>query len=306
MLFQDQSTMNVKSNPAIQPTRNLRLYLVAILIASLGMPVAAKTIRFSGYEWVVKDGSMMGPGPNEWDKANAFVDEQGHLHLRISYKSGRWYSAEVTTVQRFGFGTYQFVVDGYVDRLNKNVVLGLFNYPTLDIGPDGTNEIDIEFTRFGNEGNRIGNFSVAPANNGVDVISRSFPVSLRSSVSLHTFHWHPTSVLFASAQGEGLGSVHCDDANSIVTALYQPEDPSRQIPQQPLPIHINLWLFRGLPPTDGKPVEIVIRAFKFRPAENDENRNPFERISSLCSLKLLTEARLPHTQFFGMYIPHSK
>lgn len=298
--------MNAKNSTAIQRARKLCSYLVVILITLPGMPVDAKTIWFSGYDWVVKDGLKMGPGPNDWDKENVFVDEQGHLHLRISNKNGRWYSAEVTTVQRFGFGRYQFVVDGYVDRFDKNVVLGLFNYPTSDIGPDGTNEIDIEFTRFGNESNRIGNFSIAPANKGTDVISRSFPISLRSSVSTHTFHWHPTSVLFSSAQGEGLGSVHCDDANSIVTALYQPEDPSRKIPQEPLPIHINLWLFRGLAPSDGKLVEIVIRAFKFQPAENNENRNPFERISNLCSLKLLTEAKLPHTQFFGMYTPHSK
>jgi hypothetical protein len=28
---------------------------------------------------------------------------------------------------------------------------------------------------------------------------------------------------------------------------------------------MNLWLFKGRPPTDGQPVEIVIRSFQFTP-----------------------------------------
>jgi hypothetical protein len=43
-----------------------------------------------------------------------------------------------------GFGRYQFWIEGRVDRLDPNVVLGLLNYPTPDVGPDATNEIDID------------------------------------------------------------------------------------------------------------------------------------------------------------------
>ena len=48
-----------------------------------------------------------------------------------------------------GFGRYQFQVIGRIDQLDPNVVLGLFKYPTPDVGPDGTNEIDIEFAQWG-------------------------------------------------------------------------------------------------------------------------------------------------------------
>jgi hypothetical protein len=34
-----------------------------------------------------------------------------------------------------------------------------------------------------------------------------------------------------------------------------------------MPVHINLWCFQGRPPTDGEPVEVVIRAFTFTPLE---------------------------------------
>jgi hypothetical protein len=37
-----------------------------------------------------------------------------------------------------------FQTNGRLDLLDDNVVLGLFNYPTEDVGPDGTHELDIE------------------------------------------------------------------------------------------------------------------------------------------------------------------
>ena len=67
---------------------------------------------------------------------------------------------EVLTKDRSGFGRYQFWVVGRVDRLDPNVVFGLFNYPTPDIGPDGTNEIDIEFAKWGKPEAPMGNYTV--------------------------------------------------------------------------------------------------------------------------------------------------
>ena len=109
----------------------------------------AKTIRFSGYNWKVKSGSHEGPGPNNWDENNVWVDQGGYLHLKLSKQGDRWYCSEVSTEDRLGFGRYQFWVVGRVDRLDPNVVFGLFNYPTPEVGPDGTNAIDIEFAKWG-------------------------------------------------------------------------------------------------------------------------------------------------------------
>ena len=47
--------------------------------------------------------------------------------------------------------------------------------------------------------------------------------------------------------------------------VYAPEEAPRHISQQPMPIHINLWLFKGLPPKNGQEVEVIIRDFKFTP-----------------------------------------
>lgn len=108
----------------------------------------ARTLKFSGYEWEVRSAGLQGPGPNRWDPENVSVDSKGQLHLKITKVADEWRCAELTLKKRLGFGRYQFQVIGRIDQLDRNIVLGLFNYPTPDVGKEGTNEIDIEFARW--------------------------------------------------------------------------------------------------------------------------------------------------------------
>jgi len=137
----------------------------------------AKTLRFAGYDWVAKSATHEGPGPNNWNENNVWVDQGGYLHLKLTKQGDRWYCAEVLTKDRLGFGRYQFWVVGRLDRLDPNVVLGLFNYPTPDVGPDGTNEIDIEFAQWGKPEAPIGNYTVWPAREGSAALASDSPWS---------------------------------------------------------------------------------------------------------------------------------
>ncbi|HXB28372.1 MAG TPA: hypothetical protein VNW49_01075, partial [Puia sp.] len=92
---------------------------------------AERIISFSGYSWSVRNTiNKQGPGPNYFSDYCVQVDGLGRLHLWIvlDSKTNHWFCPEVTTVEKFGFGTYQFVVEGAVDHFDKNIVLGLFNY----------------------------------------------------------------------------------------------------------------------------------------------------------------------------------
>jgi len=122
--------------------------VLAGLFMVLGFYTQAKDIEFGGYTWAVRSGRG-GPGPNVWDENNVWMDTSTNLHLKISQRDGKWSCAEVTMKKRLGFGRYQFQTTGRLDRVDDNVVLGLFNYPTGDVGQDGTHEIDIEFARWG-------------------------------------------------------------------------------------------------------------------------------------------------------------
>jgi hypothetical protein len=240
--------------------------LIASVLAVLMMAGAsseAKTIRFSGYNWTVKSGVKIAPGPNNWDENNVWVDERGYLHLRLAQRDGRWYCSQVSLNDRLGFGRYQFWVIGRLDEFDPNVVLGLFNYPTPDVGPDRTNEIDIEFAQWGNPAAPIGNYTVWPTTTALKPASKRFTVDLTGTYTTHRFIWDSTSVSFQSLNGH-----YDDNTGQFEQWMYQPTDPSRYISQKPMPVQLNLWLFKGQPPVNGQSVEVIVRTFTFTPKSN--------------------------------------
>jgi len=221
-----------------------------------------RTIKFSGYDWNVKSSDLMGPGPNRWNPANVWVDGKGWLHLKITQKDGKWECAEVASLQRFGFGTYEFEIAGpsRIDQFDINTVLGLFNYPTPDVGGDGTNEIDVEFAHWGMEKAPPGNFTVWPPVKEAHNNTHPFSFALKSNSSTHSFTWTTNGVVFASTNGSGRNAAK---GAPLQEWSYTPENSAERIPQHPMPVLMNLWLFRGHAPTDGKDVEIVVQRFRF-------------------------------------------
>lgn len=216
-------------------------------------------LQFAGHTWQVRAGSG-GPGPNTWDASNVWVDGDGALHLKIAHVNGAWTSAELETTKRLGFGTYQFQIIGAIDQLDANVVLGLFNYPPDDVGPDATNEIDIEFARWGAPANPNGNYTVWPAEAGRKNSSHTFEFALGGTYTTQRFRWSRDAILFQSLHGHTDG-----DANEFARWEFRPGTFAQDIPQQPMPLHLNLWLFGGHAPTDGKEVEIVVSALRYTP-----------------------------------------
>ncbi|MBV8634265.1 MAG: glycoside hydrolase family 16 protein, partial [Burkholderiaceae bacterium] len=211
------------------------------------------------YTFNVRSGSG-GPGPNIWSSNNAWVDGNGLLHLKIAYSGGQWSTAEVYTDQSFGFGTYQFKVVGHPEIMDQNVVLGLFPYTTPAIGPDGTNEIDIEFATWGAQQTQHGNWTVWPAVTGYDSTSYAFDMSGNTGWSTHRFTWGSQQIAFQALTG-------LSDTNTGLYAnwTFAPSNLTL-IPQYAIPLHMNLWLFQGKPPADGAEVEMIISEFKFTPA----------------------------------------
>ena len=44
---------------------------------------AERRLTFSGFEWRVKAGARLGPGPNRWEAANVRLDASDGLRLAI-------------------------------------------------------------------------------------------------------------------------------------------------------------------------------------------------------------------------------
>lgn len=256
----------------LQPNRFRCRICAAITLLSIGSgPGAYATVTtpsdsaaqnqilsFSGYTWRVRSG-YGGPGPNNWNAANVRLDKNGYMHLKISKAGGQWRCAEVETTQHLGFGRYQFQVIGALDRLDRNVVLGLFNYPTPDIGVDASNEIDIEFAKWGNPDYPPGNYTVWAAEANLKPRHYAFDFNLPAAASTHRFTWSKESVYFQSLSG------YRNNSAELAHWTFHPKAYEQRIPQNPLPVHINLWLYQGHEPTDNRPVEIVIKRFTFIP-----------------------------------------
>jgi hypothetical protein len=218
----------------------------------------AANLQWAGRSWKVTSGGMAGVA--EGSPSNVSVDSDGYLHLKITNTAGTWTASELFTTDMLGFGTYQWQVDGPIDRFDKNVVLGLYPYgPAAGIGQDGTNEIDIEYSVWGHAGGVNGDWTDYPST-GKTIGETSYNFSLNGGTySTSRFIWNATSIQdFLITGFQPVGST----TDLVKTWTYAPPDPTTNIPQQAMPLGINLWCFDA-PPSDGKDVEVVIRDFEF-------------------------------------------
>jgi len=118
----------------------------------------ARTIRFSGYRWEVREAANdPGGSLNLYDPGNAWTDKQGFLHLRAIKRNGQWVSAEVKLTRSLGYGSYRIVVRD-VAHLEPSMVFAFFTWD--DFGP--SREMDVEFSRWGEPQDKNAQYVVQP------------------------------------------------------------------------------------------------------------------------------------------------
>jgi hypothetical protein len=213
---------------------------------------AAGTVAFSGYDWAVKaPATTWGPGPNHWSADNVDVDALGRLHLKITQRNGTWYCGEVTLDQELGYGTYRFSVASSVGALDPNVILGMFTWS--DDPAENDRELDIEIARWGSATDPTNaQYVVQPA--GPAGHLTRFTQPSRPPRSVQSFTWLPGQVDFSTTEADGSQVAGTDYSGTDV-----PTPGSERV-------HINLWLYGGMPPTDGSDVEVTLSGFSFTPA----------------------------------------
>ena len=177
---------------------------LTLLVILLARPTSARTIQWSGMTWDVKNGTGLGPGPNNWsDSTNSvWVDANNNLHLKVRRFHGKWYSAEVISQDSLGFGDYEFRLESNTENYDKNVVAGLFTFQS------DTEEIDIELTKFGDANNTDAHYTVQPYFNPGN--TNDFDLGLTGDFSTHSFNWTANQIDFESLHG------HNTDRKSVV------------------------------------------------------------------------------------------
>ena len=212
-----------------------------------------RTISFSGFEWTVNSSgsSRINPGQNFFScsEENVWVDLKGNLHLKITNRDGIWYCAAVTLKESHAFNRFVFYVSSRVDKFDKNVIGGLFTYL------DDSNEIDIEFGKWGAEENMNSQFVVQPSYQSGNIYR--YAMSLIGDNSTHIIDWKKGLIDFASYHGHYSTRPNSEKIISewSYTGKYLPSEVKEKI-------MINLWLFEGRPPSDNKEVEMIVKAFE--------------------------------------------
>ena len=210
-----------------------------------------RTIQFDGHDWLVKSSSRkIGPGPNLFSSStsNVWVDAAGRLHLKISKSGGRWYSAEVINTASLGRGTYSWTVEGDMNALDRQVVLGLFTWN--DDPAFNHRELDVEFARWGNASDPTnGQYVVQPYDTAGNLVRITQPSGITGPTT-HGFTWGTSSVSFTSSTAS---------PSSWTYAGPDVPEPGGENAR------MNLWLFRGIAPSNGQAVEVVISDFTFTP-----------------------------------------
>ena len=210
-------------------------------------------VTFDGYPWTVKASpSPIGPGPNLFAADGPRVDASGALHLRIMDTASGWESSEVVLGPTLGYGTYRWALRGPVSTLDPNVVLGLFTYDSSDTS-SSNREIDFEASRLGDVwATSNAQFVVQPWSTPGNLRQFTLAQGLVTTVS---WTWLPGQVTFSAqvtkADGRTLPTQSWTSRSSSV-----PDSSTEQV-------HMNLWLFRGAPPSNGKPVSITVTSFQF-------------------------------------------
>jgi hypothetical protein len=222
-----------------------------------------RTINFGDRSWRVKGPGYYGPGPNSFcDDANCtWVDQDGRLHMTVQNISSIWYSTEVVLEESLGYGDYIFTLYGRVDDLHPNVVLGLFIW---EYGPcfepqngwwNPYNEIDVEFSRWGDPERDIAQFVAQPFD-WPGNINRFDATFADEEITSHAFKWLPDRVEYRSWRGGPE-----EESTSVSIHSWTYTGPHIPRPEQPR-VHINLWQFSGSPDVDQ---EVVFDDFTFVP-----------------------------------------
>eukprot|EP00727_Mastigamoeba_balamuthi_P010780 m51a1_g6324 hypothetical protein (314) ;mRNA; r:365929-366870 len=217
-------------------------------------PQPSGTLRWSGYDWEVRDtaAETSGPGPNFFAASNVRVDANGALVLSIAPAAsagGRAASAQVTG-PALGFGMYSWDIEGTVESLvaDPNAVLGLSVYH------DDFNEIDLVATRWGQASAKASNLAYTnqPGSSG-----RTLQWRMPAGVAKHrqSFVWRPNSITWETRDAA---------SGKLLRRWTSRTAPIPDAQAAPAQVLMNLWMKDGAAPR-ATPVQARFSKFRFTP-----------------------------------------
>ena len=208
----------------------------------------SKTLQFSGYQWETRQtASDHGGFRNLYSSSNAWVDDHGFLHLRVSRQGDQWVSAEVRLARTLGYGSYRFVVRD-VSHLEPAAVFAMFTLD--DAGP--SREMDIEVSRWGEPEDKSAQFVIQPYVVPANTVRFEAP----AGIVTYWMDWGPGRVSFRAVPGAA------DRQTKAVTEhVFTSGVPSAGSEK----VHMNVYVYNNKRHPLEHEFEIVVEKFEFLP-----------------------------------------
>ena len=208
-------------------------------------------IRFSGYDWRVRDVPSSRGGWNRYSPSNVFVDTAGAMHLQMKRTGTGWVCSEVSLSRSLGYGTYRFGVRD-VSHLEPAMVFTIFTWDYSG-GDQANREMDVEITRWGDPSNSNADFVVQPFDVAANVARFEAP----GGKLTHSFRWEQGSVSFRTIRGAGTGARPAVVAEHMFTSGV----PSPGIES----LRMNHYAYHRGKPIQGNTSEVVVEQFEYLP-----------------------------------------
>jgi hypothetical protein len=216
-----------------------------------GPVLVDQKLNFSGYQWLIRHiASDRNGAVSYYDPANASVDADGNLHLRISREKEHSVCSQVALTSHLGYGTYLFTTKD-TSQLESAAVLTMLTYDEL--AAEHHREMDIEVSRWGDPKNRNGDYVVQPYYFPENKILFEIP----SGKMTHSFHWEAGKATFETAHAAGKGSKAGIVARNVFTTGIP--SPGSEVAV----IDFCDFKFSKVPLQNG--AEVVIEKFQYLP-----------------------------------------
>ena len=183
------------------------IYSNSIAYTILDRRTPSDFISFAGYTWEKKvtndenNNGKWGPGNNHFNTNSILVDNEGKLHIAVSFNygiHGTWNCSELIMTNQLGYGLYRVKVDSNVSNLPPNIVLGLL-FTWSDDPAYAHREIDVEHSK----GDVVGEGTSNDWQNviqpyGIPENRMRFSAPTNMNNSVHEFLWMSNAVWFCN------------------------------------------------------------------------------------------------------------
>jgi hypothetical protein len=250
-----ESTYVPDANLRRLPTKGGPISALAVTKGNGSLPplvVKTKALHFSGYDWEAQgSANPRGGKTNPYDPDNAWVDQRGFLHLRITRQGNEWACSEVRSKTSLGEGLYKFTVAD-VSKMDPAATMTLF---TWDDGAEDQHhrEIDVEVGRWGDPKAKNAQYLIQPFYEPANVFRFEAPAGPLT----YSFRWERGRVAFKTVRGTGIRSA----APLVAEHVFSSGVPSAGGES----VQMNLYAFGNTRNPMRQGSEVVIEKFEFLP-----------------------------------------